>query len=83
MAVVKLLVDGRQVEVPAGATLLDAVRAAGLALPALCHDDRLTTVASCRTCLVDITGRGPAAACSTPAEDGIAHRRRGVPGDPA
>jgi formate dehydrogenase major subunit len=71
MAVVKLLVDGRQVEVPAGATLLDAVRAAGLALPTLCHDDRLTTVASCRTCLVEITGRGPAAACSTPAEDGL------------
>ena len=71
MAVVKLVVDGRQVEVAAGATLLDAVRAAGLALPTLCHDDRLTTVASCRTCLVDITGRGPAAACSTPAEDGL------------
>ncbi|CAH0236662.1 formate dehydrogenase subunit alpha [Microbacterium sp. Bi128] len=71
MAVVKLVVDGRLVEVAAGATLLDAVRAAGLALPTLCHDDRLTTVASCRTCLVDITGRGPAAACSTPAEDGL------------
>ncbi|MEV5053341.1 formate dehydrogenase subunit alpha [Arthrobacter sp. LAR12-1-1.1] len=71
MAVVKLLVDGRQVEVAAGATVLDAVRAAGLALPTLCHDDRLTTVASCRTCLVGITGRGPAAACSTPAEDGL------------
>ncbi|RKR19628.1 formate dehydrogenase subunit alpha [Arthrobacter oryzae] len=67
----KLLVDGLQVEVPAGATLLDAVRAAGLALPALCHDDRLTTAASCRTCLVDVAGRGPAAACSTPAEDGL------------
>lgn len=71
MAVVKVLVDGRQVEVAAGATLLDAVRAAGLALPTLCHDDRLTTVASCRTCLVGIAGRGPAAACSTPAEDGM------------
>ena len=67
----KLHVDGRQVEVAAGATLLDAVRAAGLALPTLCHDDRLTTAASCRTCLVEVTGRGPAAACSTPAEDGL------------
>jgi formate dehydrogenase major subunit len=68
---VKLLVDGREVEVPAGATLLDAVRAAGLALPTLCHDDRLTTVASCRTCLVDIVGRGLVASCSTRAEDGL------------
>ncbi|ABK05035.1 formate dehydrogenase, alpha subunit [Arthrobacter sp. FB24] len=67
----KLLVDGRQVDVPPGATLLDAVRAAGLALPTLCHDDRLTTAASCRTCLVDVTGRGVAAACSTPAEEGL------------
>lgn len=70
MAIVRVFVDGRQVEVPAGATLLDAVRAAGLALPTLCHDDRLTTVASCRTCLVGVAGRDPAAACSTPAEDG-------------
>lgn len=67
----KLFIDGRAVEVPSGATLLEAVRAAGLALPALCHDDRLSTVASCRTCLVDVNGRGLAAACSTPAEDGL------------
>lgn len=67
----KLSIDGRAVEVPSGATLLEAVRAAGLALPALCHDDRLSTVASCRTCLVDVMGRGLAAACSTPAEDGL------------
>jgi formate dehydrogenase major subunit len=68
---VKLFIDGTAVEVPSGATLLEAVRAAGLALPALCHDDRLSTVASCRTCLVDVNGRGLAAACSTPAEDGL------------
>ena len=71
MAAVRVHVDGRPVEVAAGATLLDAVRAAGLALPTLCHDDRLTTVASCRTCLVGIAGASPAAACSTPAEDGL------------
>ena len=71
MAGVKLFIDGTAVEVPSGATLLEAVRAAGLALPALCHDDRLSTVASCRTCLVDVNGRGLAAACSTPAEDGL------------
>lgn len=67
----KLFIDGTAVEVQSGATLLEAVRAAGLALPALCHDDRLSTVASCRTCLVDVNGRGLAAACSTPAEDGL------------
>lgn len=67
----RLFIDERPVEVPAGASLLDAVRAAGLDIPTLCHDDRLSTVASCRTCLVDITGRGLVAACSTPAQEGL------------
>ncbi|WP_427174117.1 formate dehydrogenase subunit alpha [Arthrobacter sp. 92] len=68
---VKVYVDGIPVDVAAGAPLLDAVRAAGLTVPTLCHDARLTTVASCRTCLVDVAGHGPAAACSTPAVDGV------------
>ncbi|UKA76413.1 formate dehydrogenase subunit alpha [Arthrobacter sp. FW306-07-I] len=67
----RLSVDGHPVDVTDGATLLDAVRAAGLAVPTLCHDDRLSTVASCRTCLVEVAGRGLAAACSTPAQDGL------------
>lgn len=67
----KVYIDGRPVEVPAGATLLDAVRGAGLEIPTLCHDDRLSTAASCRTCLVDVDGRGLVAACSTPAREGL------------
>lgn len=64
--------DGTAVDVPAGATVLDALRAAGLHVPTLCHDDRLSIVASCRTCLVGVAGRGLAPACSTPAKDGDA-----------
>lgn len=67
-----LTVDGQRVEVPTGTMLLAAVRAAGRTLPALCNDDRLTPAASCRTCLVSVPDRGLVAACSTPAEEGLA-----------
>ncbi|MFC4059256.1 formate dehydrogenase subunit alpha [Planomonospora corallina] len=63
-------VDGVAVRVAAGGTLLDAVRAAGAGLPALCHDDRLTPAGSCRTCLVEADGK-VVAACVTPAADGV------------
>ncbi|MFM9373194.1 formate dehydrogenase subunit alpha [Streptomyces sp. Da 82-17] len=63
---VRLQIDGTTVELPAGASLLDAARAAGADLPALCHDDRLRPAGSCRTCLVRVDGR-TVAACVTPA----------------
>ncbi|MXM64680.1 formate dehydrogenase subunit alpha [Streptomyces sp. HUCO-GS316] len=62
-------VDGTGLEVPEGASLLAAVRAAGVELPALCSDDRLSPAGSCRTCLVRADGR-IAAACVTPASPG-------------
>ncbi|KAB1139867.1 formate dehydrogenase subunit alpha [Streptomyces luteolifulvus] len=62
-------VDGTGLEVPEGASLLAAVRAAGVELPALCSDDRLSPAGSCRTCLVRADGR-IAAACVTPASAG-------------
>ncbi|MFI7292701.1 2Fe-2S iron-sulfur cluster-binding protein [Streptomyces sp. NPDC050121] len=49
-------VDGTGVAVPEGASLLSAVRAAGIELPALCSDDRLSPAGSCR----------PPARCSAP-----------------
>ena len=67
----RVVVEGVAVEVPAGATVLDALRAAGHTVPTLCHDDRLTPVGACRTCLVDVEGRGPQAACTTPVADGM------------
>ncbi|MFI8500054.1 formate dehydrogenase subunit alpha [Streptomyces sp. NPDC085524] len=64
-----LEVDGRIVVVAEGASLLDAVGAAGVELPALCSDSRLSPVGSCRTCLVRAEGR-LVAACVTPAAAG-------------
>jgi formate dehydrogenase major subunit len=69
MDLMRAYVDGVETEVPDGATALAAVRAAGLGLPALCHDDRLTPAGSCRLCLIELDG-AIAAACTTPLTDG-------------
>ncbi|MGW3044012.1 formate dehydrogenase subunit alpha [Kitasatospora sp. NPDC001159] len=63
-----LQIDGRDVTVHDGASLLEAARSAGIDLPTLCHDDRLTPVGSCRACLVRVNGT-VTAACVTPAAD--------------
>ena len=65
-------VDGRRVELAAGATVLDAVNRLGLALPQLCKDPDRAPLGACRTCLVHVEGqRGTPAACHLPARDGM------------
>ncbi|SIR31965.1 formate dehydrogenase subunit alpha [Micromonospora avicenniae] len=64
----RLSVDDIGVEVAEGATVLDAVRAAGVVVPTLCYDERLTPQGSCRVCLVGLRGR-VVPACTTPATD--------------
>ena len=68
----KVEVDGRVIEVAAGATLLEAARVAGSAIPTLCHDDRLSPAGSCRVCLVAVEGGAvPVAACTTEVSEGM------------
>ncbi|MFH8448101.1 formate dehydrogenase subunit alpha [Streptomyces fungicidicus] len=67
---VRVGVDGTDVTVPEGASLLAAVRAAGAELPALCSDERMSPSGSCRTCLVTVDGL-TVAACVTPAAPGV------------
>ncbi|HLZ36948.1 MAG TPA: formate dehydrogenase subunit alpha, partial [Mycobacteriales bacterium] len=72
-----LSVDGVDVVVEPGATLLEAAGAAGAFVPTLCHDDRLAPYGSCRVCLVHVDGaRGPVASCVTPCADGMRVRTR-------
>ncbi|MFI1046228.1 2Fe-2S iron-sulfur cluster-binding protein [Streptomyces griseoruber] len=66
---IEVEVDGTGVTVPEGASLLVAVRAAGVELPSLCSDDRIGPAGSCRTCLVRADG-SVVAACVTPAASG-------------
>jgi formate dehydrogenase alpha subunit len=66
----ELTVDGRPVEVPEGAHILDATRAAAADVPTLCHDDRVGAAGVCRVCLVRADG-AVVAACATPAAAGM------------
>jgi formate dehydrogenase alpha subunit len=69
---VKLTIDGRGVEVEAGATVLDAVNRLEVPLPQLCKDPDCPPLGACRTCLVHVEGmRGVPAACHLPARDGM------------
>lgn len=77
MSSVRLTVDGRDVEVPGGATVLDAARALDIEIPTLCHDDRVDPMGSCRMCLVQIDGqRRLQPACAHPAAEGMAVHTR-------
>jgi len=68
----KLVIDDRPVDVPAGATVLDAVNLLGLPLPQLCKDPDRAPLGACRTCLVHVDGvRGTPAACHLPAREGM------------
>src|SRR5712691_11719518 len=68
----KLAVDGRDIEVPPGASVLDAINRLAVPLPQLCTDPDLPALGACRTCLVHVEGqRGTPAACHLPARDGM------------
>jgi NADP-reducing hydrogenase subunit HndD len=67
-----LTVDDIRVDVPAGATVLDACREAGVAIPTLCYLEGVQTIGACRLCLVEIEGaRMLVASCVEPAADGM------------
>ena len=67
----RLTVNGIDVTVPEGTSLLDAARVAGVDVPTVCHDPRLAPAGSCRLCIVSVDGEPrPVTSCSTPARDG-------------
>ena len=69
---VTLEIDGNQVTVPAGTSLMRAAVDAGIQVPKLCATDSLEPFGSCRLCLIEIDGRkGYPASCTTPVEAGM------------
>ncbi len=69
---VTLTVDGQEVHVPAGVTLLKAITEAGIATPTLCYDPVMRPVNVCRVCVVELQGaRALVPACSRVAENGM------------
>ena len=71
----KLTVDGIEVEVPAGVTVLQACEAAGAEIPRFCYHDRLSIAGNCRMCLVELEkAPKPIASCAYPVADGMVIR---------
>jgi NADH dehydrogenase/NADH:ubiquinone oxidoreductase subunit G len=72
--VVKLRINGIEVEVGAGTSVLDAARFLGLPVPTLCHDDGLTPAGACRLCVVEVRNGDRSkllSACTLPAQEGM------------
>jgi len=72
MADITLTIDGKQITVPAGTTVLQAARANGIFIPTLCQDEHLSPWGGCRLCVVEIENmRGLPASCVTTATEGM------------
>ncbi len=67
---VKVVVNGVEVEVPSDATVLDAAEKAGFKIPTLCHLEGIFDEATCRICVVDIGGR-LFPSCRYPVSEGL------------
>ncbi|MBV8963707.1 MAG: (2Fe-2S)-binding protein, partial [Hyphomicrobiales bacterium] len=66
----KLIVDGREVDVPAEYTLLQACEAGGAEIPRFCFHERLSVAGNCRMCLVEVVGMPkPQASCAVGVKD--------------
>lgn len=69
---VTLTINGQTVQVPAGATILEAAEKAGIKIPTLCYLKDINEIAACRMCVVEVEGSDRlAAACDTPVEEGL------------
>ncbi len=72
MAMLNVEVDGRNVEVPHGATVMEAANKLGIFVPHFCYHKKLSIAANCRMCLVQVEKAAkPMPACATPATDGM------------
>jgi len=68
----KLKVDGNEIEVPAGMTVLQACELAGAEIPRFCYHERLSVAGNCRMCLVEMEkSPKPIASCAMPVADGM------------
>ena len=69
---ITLTIDGNDVQVPSGTTILDAARKLGIKIPTLCWLEKISTTGACRVCAVHVEGVArPMTACNTPVKEGI------------
>jgi NADH-quinone oxidoreductase subunit G len=75
----KIIVDGKEIDVPPEYTLLQACEAAGVEIPRFCFHERLSIAGNCRMCLVELKGSPkPVASCAW----GVRDCRPGPNGEP-
>jgi len=66
----KLIIDGKEHEVPAGLTLIQACEMVGIEIPRFCYHERLSIAGNCRMCLVEVAGMPkPVASCAMSVTD--------------
>jgi formate dehydrogenase major subunit len=69
---VQITINGKQIEVPEGTTVLRAAEMAGIHIPRLCDHKQLTPYGGCRLCIVEVQGvRVPMASCTLPVNNGM------------
>ncbi len=72
MNTLKLNIDGQDIEVQEGKSVLEAALDAGIYIPHLCYHQDLSPIGACRLCVVEIVGvEGIPASCTTPAVNGM------------
>jgi NADH-quinone oxidoreductase subunit G len=69
----KLTIDGKEIEVPAGSSVIQACEAAGVEIPRFCYHERLNIAGNCRMCLVEISPGPPKpqASCALPVAENM------------
>jgi NADH-quinone oxidoreductase subunit G len=69
---IKLNIDGKQLEVEHGSSIIEAADQAGIDIPRFCYHKKLSIAANCRMCLIEVTGAPkPMPACATPVAEGM------------
>ena len=69
---VSLTIDGKNISVPAGTTILEAARQLGIRIPTLCWLQKVSPTGACRVCAVEVEGVARnMTACNTPVKEGI------------
>ena len=79
MSEILLQIDGKKVKATEGMTVLAAAQSAGIAIPTLCHHEKLEPFGACRICIVEVEVRGwtkLVVSCVYPAEENIIVRTR-------
>src|SRR5512139_1141247 len=71
-SLLNLKIDGKEVQIAAGATILEAAETVGIKIPTLCYLKKISPTGACRVCVVEVAGADKTmTACNTRAVDGM------------